>query len=365
MRVPLRWLLPAGLAAALACVPLLLPGLANAQPELPPTTAGDLLARLAGAPAQPLSGTVVQTTDLGLPELPRGQGAGAELSTLLAGSTTMRVWVDGPDRARVAVLGALAETDVLRDGRQVWMWRSDTNTARRGTLPERTGQEPPALPDSAQTPQEAAQRALAAIDPTTVASVDGTATVAGRDAYELVLQPRDRQSLVGQVRLAVDAETSLPLRVQVLAAGAAEPAFETGFTSISLARPDAGVFAFSPPPGATVEQLPPGGEPQASGRRGHGGQAPTVVGQGWTSVLVQRHVDPAALTSAGRQRGDGAELARTLADAFEPVQGSYGSGRLFTSSLVSALLLDDGRLLVGAVPPRVLEAAAASPLAAP
>ena len=36
-------------------------------------------------------------------------------------------------------------------------------------------------------------------------------------AYELVLTPRAEESLVGEVRLAVDAETSYPLRAQVFA----------------------------------------------------------------------------------------------------------------------------------------------------
>ena len=70
------------------------------------------------------------------------------------------------------------------------------------------------------TPQQAASQALAAIDPTTKVSVDGTASVAGRSAYELVLKPRDTRSLVGDVRIAIDAKTDVPLRVQVLAEGA-------------------------------------------------------------------------------------------------------------------------------------------------
>jgi hypothetical protein len=40
------------------------------------------------------------------------------------------------------------------------------------------------------------------------------------------------------------------------------------------------------------------------------------------------------------------------------VRGSWGSGKLLRSALVSALLTDDGRLVVGAVPPELLYAAA-------
>ena len=61
---------------------------------------------------------------------------------------------------------------------------------------------------------DAAEAALAPIAPSTAVSLDGTASVAGRDAYELVLEPKDELTLVEEVRIAVDGETSVPLRVQ-------------------------------------------------------------------------------------------------------------------------------------------------------
>jgi hypothetical protein len=48
-----------------------------------------------------------------------------------------------------------------------------------------------------------------------------------------------------------------------------------------------------------------------------------------------------------------------------PVNGAYGSGRLITSSVLSALVLDDGRVLIGAVPEPELERAALDPAAQP
>jgi hypothetical protein len=60
--------------------------------------------------------------------------------------------------------------------------------------------------------------------------------------------------------------------------------------------------------------------------------------------------------SAGRS-GVGGELAALLY-RLPRVSGSWGSGRLLTSTLVSALLTDDGRLLIGPVPPDLLYAAA-------
>ena len=77
-------------------------------------------------------------------------------------------------------------------------------------------------------------------------------TVAGEAAYQLVLAPKSPSSLIGQVRIAIDARHHVPLRVQVFAKGAASPAFQIGFTSISFGKPAAANFAFRPPAGATV-----------------------------------------------------------------------------------------------------------------
>ena len=43
--------------------------------------------------------------------------------------------------------------------------------------------------------------------------------------------------------------------MSVTARGHTEPAFQTGFTSLSLAAPEDSLFTFAPPPGATVTEL--------------------------------------------------------------------------------------------------------------
>ena len=362
----LRWSAP---VAAAAVVAVAASGVltAEADPPLPPKTAAQLLADLQGARVDGLSGTVVQDSELGLPTLPdvgSGRG-GASLTSLLTGSHTLRVWYAGETRQRLALLGQLGESDVVRNGRDAWLWSSESNTATHYRLPESAAAagRPTPLP-SPLTPQEAAEKALAAIDPTTSVSTDGTRPVAGRAAYELVLKPRDGRSLVGQVRLAVDAQTSVPLRVQVFGrASDAGPAFSIGFTKVSFEVPGDDQFRFSPPPGAKVTEgtLPESEskseyEPRVPdkhrvpGSAGSTGSAARTVGQGWTTVVVVRGVGP----TTGQDGALGAFLER-----LPRVSGSWGSGRLVTSKLVSALLTDDGRLLVGAVPPQLLYEAAA------
>jgi hypothetical protein len=361
MRTAVRWTIPAAVATAVIGGSLAWPSLAGAAPDLAPTTAADLMADVAGSQAQALSGTVEQTTDIGLPQLPSGAAGQdpASLSALLGGTTTARVWSDGAERSRIAVLGSLAETDVVRNGADVWTWRSGTGTVTHAVVP--SGQSAAAAPRQPQlTPAQAADQALAAVGPTTQVTLGSPATVAGRQARTLVLEPKDAASLIGRVVIAVDAATAMPLQVQVFSRGSAEPAVQTGFTSVSFGAPAASEVAPALPLGSAVEEV----TPQALQAQAGTVPQPTVVGSGWTSVAVLRAAG-AQLGSAPSGAAGAANPTALLKAMSVPVSGAYGSGRLITSSVFSALVLDDGRVLVGAVPAPELERAAMDPAAQP
>ena len=125
----------------------------------------------------------------------------------------------------------LGETDVVRNGPDAWLWSSGSNSATHYTVP--AGKAGKAEADRCRPAHPAAgRRAGAGRDRP---DHDGEHHVTRRspaaDAYELVLAPKDTRSLVGQVRLAVDAETSVPLRVQVFGRDSADgPAFSVGFS---------------------------------------------------------------------------------------------------------------------------------------
>jgi outer membrane lipoprotein-sorting protein len=380
-RPALRWLVPVSAAvvavgggAAVRAVS------ASAEASLPARSAAQLLVDVQTARLDSVSGTVVSRADLGLPDLPQfgGQGS-ADLTSLITGSHTLRVWYSGPDKARVALLGTLGETDVIANGTDLWTWSSDRKTATHRTLSEHARPDEVAshLPVS---PQQAADRALAAIDPSTKVGTDGTAVVAGRAAYELVLTPRDAASLVAEVRIAIDGRRHIPLRVQVYARGHADPAAEIGFTQVSFARPDASRFRFTPPPGTTVTEegaatapgpgaLPrgtatltpgavPSGVPAGPGAPGAAGSGPVVLGSGWTTVVATRRPATPAPTQGGPAR---ASQFDALLSALPQVSGSWGSGQLLSGRLFSVLVTDDGRMFAGAVSPQRLYQAAADP----
>ncbi|WP_246060161.1 LolA family protein [Herbidospora galbida] len=338
-----RWGVPAAavlvVAGAIGAGPVI--AAVQGDPQLPDLTAEQLLTEVTAkwsgpGDLPPMSGTIVETASLGIPGLPAAP-VGTSPLALLSGSHELKVWYGSADRFRIAIPGAMSEQNVIYNNGQTWWWDSAANTATKIKLP--TDAPAPGPLPTAVTPPDAARQALAMAETDTAISVGNDATVAGRAAYELVLAPKAAESLVRDVRLAIDGETLVPLRVQIFAKGAAEPAFEVGFDSITFAEPAAENFTFTPPPGAKVTEgdLPAFTRQQPQMPAGD----VAVTGNGWTSV-VTLPFDAAALKDS------------PILAAAKPVEG----GRVITTKLVSALLTDDGRLLAGAVTPETLEKAA-------
>jgi outer membrane lipoprotein-sorting protein len=269
-----RWAVPIGAVAAVGIViagSMIARG--QATPTLPARTTAQLLAAVDNPAALPSAMTAVvqENASLGLPDLP---GASDPLSglSLLSGSHTFKIWYDGPAKVRVAIPVTMGETDLRRDGNSVWLWDSQTNQATHFVLPPGSAtptppgsRSNPASASAVPTPPQLAKQILAAVGSTTTVGLQQNVTVAGQPAYQLSLAPKDSRSLIGQIRIAIDAQDSLPLQVQVFARGAASPAFSVGYTSLSFATPAASNFTFSPPPGAKVKtvRVPAGAGPLA------------------------------------------------------------------------------------------------------
>jgi outer membrane lipoprotein-sorting protein len=359
-----RWAVP---AAALVITGGVMAGslisVAQAAPALPSRTPAQLLAAVAAGqgPAltgPALTGTVLETASLGLPALP-GNNDSTSIASLLTGSHTVKVWYASPEHYRLALPGSLSETDVVRDGRTVWLWQSTADAVTEISVPAHAVAPATLVPSL--TPQQAAKLVLAAVGPTTSVSVDSNVMVAGQPAYELVLAPKDARSLVGQVRIAVDGHNAVPLRVQVFARGATSPAISVGFTSVSFAAPAPSDISFTPPPGAKITKVNPdqgGAGPQAA--------TPEVstIGSGWLTVLdlpssaLNSGTPASGPVSANETAGEGAAALQALLGSAKFVHGTWGFGRLLRTSLVSVLMTTSGTTFVGAVQPSVLYAAA-------
>lgn len=357
-----RWAAPLAAIALVAAGTFGASTLADADPGLPPRTPEQLVTDALTAKVPGMSGTVSTTVELGLPDLGSlgGGQQGGQPSVLdwLSGTHTARVWQSGEDKQRVSVPDGDSEYGVYRSGSTTWLWSSEEQKATKITAETSTA--PTARPDAGATPptpQEAAQQLLATVGQTSTITPASNATVAGRSAYKIVVTPTQTGSKVGRVELAIDGETKVPLRVEVFGVNAADPSISVGFTDVDFTAPADSVFAFTPPPGATVEtkQVEPGRDPQSRGTNRPGTQKPAgngnheVVGTGWQTVMVMSGIKIADVA-------DQPALQQVL-NGLPHVKGAWGSGRVFSGPLFSAVLTDDGRVAVGAVVPDVLYAA--------
>jgi outer membrane lipoprotein-sorting protein len=309
------------------------------------------------------SGTIEQSSNLGLPDVSglggsTGSGSSSDSSDesdlssaveLLTASHTLRVYVDGPQQSRVQILDDMAERDAIRNDDDLWLYDSSDSTAVHSTLPADASTAPDASAESL-TPAELATRFLDAVDPSTDVTIGDPVTVAGRSAYDLILTPDSSTTLVSSVEIAVDADTGLALSVDVYAQGTSDPAFHVAFTSLSLDTPSADLFDFTPPAGTDVTEkaLPNRDDAAADGSATPDAGAhpePTVTGTGWDTIVeLPAGADPSSLTDS---------------PMLSQLTTSVDGGHVLQTTLLTVLITDDGRVLAGAVPVESLQAAAA------
>lgn len=216
---------------------------------------------------------------------------------LASGTHTLRVAADGPDKQRVSILDSAAEYSVIHNGRQVWAYDSKSNEvyhsshSGNGTAPHARTDRADKLPA---TPKDFADQVLKAAGPTTSLSVDGTAQVAGHDAYQLLIKPKQSGSTVGSVKVAVDAKTGTPLKFTLTPSSGGNAAVDVAFTKVDFGKPAASAFSFTPPKGAKVTEgaapkagarmAPKGGPKDLKSAAPAGFKGLNVIGKGWTSV---------------------------------------------------------------------------------
>ncbi|MGA4850596.1 LolA family protein [Streptomyces sp. G5(2025)] len=394
-----RYVVPVAVAGVAAATIGLVPALASSgDPDLPKVTAQELIEKIAASDTQQLSGNVKISTDLGLPSMggmaggfagggggggggggdgaDRGEGGGgsaadpqSKLMELASGTHTLRVAADGPDKQKVSILEDAAEYSLIHNGDEVWAYDSASNEAYHAKGFQVSGDKGEAEPPKGgpATPKEFAEQALKAVDDTTSVKVDGTAQVAGRDAYRLVVEPKQSGSTVGRITVAVDAETGTPLKFTLTPASGGAAVIDTGFTKVDFGKPSASTFDFAPPKGAKVteadEHAPKGRDfkdrdfkdrdfkdKAKDGKefREEDMNGLKVIGEGWTSIAELRLPGGQGLPTAGS--GDVPPDAQKLLDSLgDQVSGKFGSGTVFSTRLINALVTDDGKVYAGAV----------------
>ncbi|MEV0170876.1 sigma-E factor regulatory protein RseB domain-containing protein [Streptomyces sp. NPDC050803] len=353
-----RYVVPVAVVGVAAATIGLVPALADSgDPDLPEISAQQLIEKIAESDVQQLSGTVKISTDLGLPDLgglesslasgamESGEGSSADPSTklteLATGTHTLRVAVDGPDRQKLSLMENAAEYSLIHNGKDVWGYDSKSNEVFHGTAAESEHKEK----EVPATPKDLTEEALKSVDDTTSVTVDGTAQVAGRDAYRLLIKPKQDDTTVGAITVAVDAKTGLPLKFTLTPASGGAAVVDAGFTRISFAEPAASTFDFTPPKGAKVTEEGEVAQEEHSGAPQAPEGEPKVIGEGWNSIAV--------LDTGGEGMPSGSEVGGDIGGFLDSlgdkVTGKFGEGTVFKTRLVNALITDDGTVYVGAV----------------
>ncbi|MFI2670367.1 outer membrane lipoprotein carrier protein LolA [Streptomyces albidoflavus] len=403
-RLAARYGVPVAVIGVAAATIGLVPALAaGGDPDLPEVTAQELVEKIAASEADQFSGTVKVSVDLGLPSfggLDLGELAGSlgaegkdgkggstatpeeKLTSLASGTHTLRVATDGPDRQKLTFVDGADEYSLIRAGDQAWAYDGSTGEALHTGAAGKAGSQGDHPADdhvSDMSPKELATQALDAADETTRVTVDGTTTVAGRDAYRLALTPKDSGSTVKAVRIAVDAETGTPLKFTVAPSDGGKAIVDAGFSKIDFTRPSTGTFA--PPKDAKItesKELAPGDAApgkDASGKGDAHSKAPKdaeealnslpaplaglasaegteIHGKGWASVAELTFPKGEGLPSTGS--GSDTPGGLSLDSLGKKVKGDFGTGTLFSTRVVNALVTEDGRAFVGAVTPEKL-----------
>lgn len=296
MKLSKRWLPSIVVPAVIAAGAVALPLQANAVdlPDLTPQQVMLLMDRAITG----FSGTIVKTSDLGLPPLemssmmdeesikeleekmPEGfedfvpqlieQNLITEAVALIAGTHKIRVYASEAGM-RVQILDPMAQRDLIVNENEFWFYDADKASATTGTFDfELSESDKAAMQAEAEAMLEeyAAQLQLDISNPEAVAdylmemigedtevSVGKDHIIAGRTAYQLVAQPIAEHSLVESVLVSVDSETGMALDVKVYSVEKDTPVFQVGFESISFEEPSADLFSFTPPAGTTITTL--------------------------------------------------------------------------------------------------------------
>ena len=262
-----------------------------------PSLVGALPASDADVPAAELRDRALTSTDVAFTGYAQSAGGLSlpvgdqltDVADLLSDRTSLRAWSRGADDWRVDVVTATGETDVHADPGGTWTWDYESATATR------SDPSPLALPAASDLlPSALGRRLLSEVGDDSLTRI-GAERIAGRDALGLRLVPAEQASSVARVDVWVDADSGVPLRVQVYGKGAAgpdaDPALDAGFLEFGLDTPSAEVTAFAVPPGADVRQGEDARLLQAADRAGRDGDRVRLPDE--LTGLARRSIDGA------------------------------------------------------------------------
>jgi outer membrane lipoprotein-sorting protein len=175
---------------------------------------------------------------------------------VLSGATG-RLWLGAGHRLRLELQSDSGDAQILSDGKTVTVYDATMNSVYRADLPQdqtAQSQESDAPPTLASIQSDLAKLA----EHWNVSGAQPSA-LAGHPAYTVRISPKHDGGLLGAAELAADANTGVPLRAAVYAAGDSSPVLELKVTRISYGKVDSSVFDVKPPADAKVTDFTPQG----------------------------------------------------------------------------------------------------------
>ena len=353
-RFGVRLVVPAVVAVGAVGTALIYPQVVSASsPTLAAKTPTQLIESVLSPTAKIYSGTVVETSGLGLPSSLVNQLSGGSTSSGLSGlltqaltsGVTANFWTNHSSNLRIQVPSTSGEFDLYASTGSVWEWDSATNTATNVQLPTGTTGTTgtTATASTPPSPSTIAAALLSQLPSGATVTVDSPQYVAGQAAYVLNLVPNDPSSLIGSVQIAVDAATGNVLGVWITPTGSSSAAFSVYYSTVAFTAPSSSVFDFTVPTGATVKTLEP--------TSGTSSTAPSVthktIGAGFSTVEVITGL-PQSSTSGTNS------LMSSLLGSGTQVTTAIGSGTVVTTSVATVFIGTNGTLAFGAVPQSVL-----------
>ena len=383
MKLSKRWM-PAVVTPAVIAAISLVPLQANAV-DLPDMSAEELMVMMMDAQPTEFSGTILKTSNLGLPALELSsmvseedaermrekmpeefadfapevieQNLLTEAMELVTGEHRVRVFV-GETGMRAQILDMMAQRDLIVSGNTVWTYDSREQVAMYGELDEEKLAEGKVEAEAEISayiaeigldltdPQAVAEYLLSQVGDSSEVTVGTDHYHAGRTAYQLIVTPNSEVSLVDSIVVSVDSETGMPLALSVYSTEQAEPAMEVGYESISFGDQDESMFSFTPPAGTQIVDLK---ELEAQKEKVdlemwmdmeemeslEEKPEPVMIGEGWDTIVLMPAGDKALAEMGG-------ELIQSL---MTPVAG----GMLFSTPLMNVFMTDSGDVYAGAV----------------
>lgn len=412
MKLSKRWAPAALVATAITAGTIALPLQANAV-DLPDLTPQQVMLLMEGD-IQGFSGTIVKTSELGLPplqmssmmnedmikemeeKLPEGfedfvpslieQNAITQAVELIAGTHKIRVYASN-EGARVQVLDTMSQRDVVINKDEFWFYDSRKATAITGAIAPVNQAELEAAKTEAESklqeyaaqiqldisnPEAVANYLMEQIGESTSVSVGKDHRVAGRTAYQLIAQPNANNSLIESVIVSVDSETGMALDVKVYSKEQEAPAFEVGFESISFEVPNASMFSFTPPAGTIIETLEVPAELEAELEKLKAEADLSDLTEEQKASLKAEIEAKYGEAPSAELIGEGWESVMYLSaipsqvpmellenELFADLMTTVAGGKVFSTPVMNVLITDSGEVYAGAVTIAFLQEVAA------